>query len=303
MSDISIPSGGRESLTGAQLHFDRLQQLQRQIDSASGDTSALTPAQREEFVKAAKGFESMFVNMMMKQMREAMLDPKDDDGESLSFGADTLQGFTDLQFADYTVNQGGIGIAQQVYEHLTGGEKLPLSTQHTGVPSPLNVPQRTTAGAAETVQQTAATAPVRGNLIQRVLGRLEPYQDIISRAAQTYGVPESLIKGVITAESAGNPAAQSGAGAKGLMQLMDGTARDLGVRNSFDPEQNIMGGTRYISQMLAMFGGDEQTALAAYNAGPGNVRKYNGIPPFSETQAYVRNVMRYMNHYRQLETA
>lgn len=298
MSDISFP-GGNESLTGTQLHFSRLEELQRRVGSAHGESSALTPAQRAEFTKAAKGFESMFINMMMQQMRESMLDTENKDEESLSFGADTLQGFTDLQFADYAVNQGGLGIAQQVYEYLTHGEKLPLSTQHTGVPSPLNVPQQTATPRAE----AAAVQAPRGNFMQRVADRMQPYQDIITRAAQAYGVPESLIKGIITAESAGNPNAQSGAGAKGLMQLMDGTARDMGVQNPFDPEQNIMGGTRYIQKMLSMFDGNERVALAAYNAGPGNVKKYDGIPPFSETQAYVRNVMRYTDQYRGSDTA
>lgn len=299
MSDISFP-GGNESLTGTQLHFSRLEELQRRVGSATGDASTLTPAQREEFAKAAQGFESMFINMMMKQMRESMLDPKDKEEESLSFGADTLEGFTDLQFADYAVKQGGLGLAQQVYKYLTNGEQLPMTTQHTGVPSPLTAPQKT--GATDAAAQTQQTAP-RGNFMQRVADRMQPYQDIITRASQTYDVPESLIKGIITAESAGNPNAQSGAGAKGLMQLMDGTARDMGVKNPFDPEQNIMGGTRYIQKMLSMFDGDESVALAAYNAGPGNVQKYDGIPPFSETQAYVRNVTRYTEQYRASDTA
>ena len=301
MSDISFP-GGNESLTGTQLHFSRLEELQRRVGSATGDNSTLTPAQREEFAKAAQGFESMFINMMMKQMRESMLDPKDKEEESLSFGADTLEGFTDLQFADYAVKQGGLGLAQQVYTYLTGGEKLPMTTQHTGVTSPLTAPQKAEAGATDAAAQTQQTAP-RGNFMQRVADRLQPYQEIITRASQTYDVPESLIKGIITAESAGNPNAQSGAGAKGLMQLMDGTARDMGVKNPFDPEQNIMGGTRYIQKMLSMFDGNESVALAAYNAGPGNVQKYDGIPPFSETQAYVRNVTRYTDQYRASDTA
>lgn len=301
MSDISFP-GGNESLTGTQLHFSRLEELQRRVGSATGDNSTLTPAQREEFAKAAQGFESMFINMMMKQMRESMLDPKDKEEESLSFGADTLEGFTDLQFADYAVKQGGLGLAQQVYTYLTGGEKLPMTTQHTGVTSPLRAPQKAETGATEAAAQTQQTAP-RGNFMQRVADRLQPYQEIITRASQTYDVPESLIKGIITAESAGNPNAQSGAGAKGLMQLMDGTARDMGVKNPFDPEQNIMGGTRYIQKMLSMFNGNESVALAAYNAGPGNVQKYDGIPPFSETQAYVRNVTRYTDQYRASDTA
>lgn len=116
------------------------------------------------------------------------------------------------------------------------------------------------------------------------------YANEINRAANTYGVDPHLIAAIIRHESNFNPRAVSHAGARGLMQLMPGTARGLGVSNSFDPLQNIMGGTKYIAQQLKAFGGDIEKALAAYNAGPGNVRKYGGIPPFRETQNYVRNV-------------
>jgi soluble lytic murein transglycosylase-like protein len=96
---------------------------------------------------------------------------------------------------------------------------------------------------------------------------------------------------MIAQESAGNPHAVSRAGAKGLMQLMDGTARDMGARNVFDPRDNVLSGTRYMRQLLDRFDGNVQLALAGYNAGPSAVERHKGIPPYSETQNYVQRVL------------
>jgi len=127
-------------------------------------------------------------------------------------------------------------------------------------------------------------------------GRLSQYDDIINDASNTYGVDKNLIKSVILTESAANEKAVSNAKAKGLMQLVDSTASDMGVNNVWNPKENIFGGTKYLSEMLRKYNGNVNLALASYNAGPENVEKYGGVPPFEETQNYIKRVIGYFNH-------
>ncbi|MGZ6124307.1 MAG: lytic transglycosylase domain-containing protein [Myxococcales bacterium] len=122
--------------------------------------------------------------------------------------------------------------------------------------------------------------------------------DEIDKAAAFYNVPAELVRAVIWAESAGDATAVSRTGALGLMQLMPQTAGDMYVQDPVDPAQNIMGGTRYLRWLANQFGGDMLLTLAAYNAGPEAVRKYNGVPPFEETRTYCKKVMAY---YKQLK--
>lgn len=118
----------------------------------------------------------------------------------------------------------------------------------------------------------------------------EAYDDIIQEAAEKYDLDANLIHAVMQAESAFHPYAVSRAGAEGLMQLMPEVSDELGVTDAFDPRENIMGGVRYLKRLLTFYKGDLDLALASYNAGPGNVERYGGIPPFRETKNYVRTI-------------
>ncbi len=116
------------------------------------------------------------------------------------------------------------------------------------------------------------------------------YDTLVEKYAAQNGLAPSLVKAVIKTESDGNPRCVSGAGAMGLMQLMPENVKEAGIADPFDPEQNIAAGTKQLAGMLSLYHGDLDLALAGYNAGPGNVRKYGGVPPFTETRHYIQRV-------------
>jgi soluble lytic murein transglycosylase-like protein len=164
----------------------------------------------------------------------------------------------------------------------------PVAESTTGFAAQLQAARTTGAPTATTA--TAATAASAG-------ATPTAFDAQIDAAATRYGLDPALLKGLIRQESGFDPNARSGAGAVGLTQLMPGTAASLGV-DPADPAQAIDGGARYLKQQLDRFGGDPAKALAAYNAGPGAVAKFGGIPPYGETQNYVKSVLAFADQYR-----
>lgn len=127
---------------------------------------------------------------------------------------------------------------------------------------------------------------------------IDENHDAIDKASKKYGIDSSLIKAVIRAESAFNSRATSKKGAQGLMQLMPYTAEYLSVEDAYEPEENIFGGAKYLSMLMERFKNNTELVLAAYNAGPENVEKYKGVPPFEETKNFIKKVMTYYNQYK-----
>ena len=173
---------------------------------------------------------------------------------------------------------------------------IATSNQSPAAPASTNFQQQlmqaTAAGPGVGATQGAAATGATG-----ASGGPGPFKAEIDAAAAKYGLDPALLRGLIRAESNFNPNAGSPAGARGLTQLMPGTAAALGV-NPAIPAQAIDGGAKYLRQQLDKFGGDPAKALAAYNAGPGAVQRYGGVPPFAETQNYVRKVLAYAAEYR-----
>lgn len=147
--------------------------------------------------------------------------------------------------------------------------------------------------------QAASTAPSTAG----AQASTSSYDPLIQQAALRNGVDPAILHGLIQQESGFDPSSTSSAGAMGLTQLMPGTASSLGVANPLDPAESIEGGARYLKQMLDNFGGNVSDALAAYNAGPGAVSKYGGVPPYAETQSYVTKVLGYAEVFRASEPA
>jgi len=246
------------------------------IDPSKADKNK--KADLKQLRKACADFESIFISKLLSNMRKTV-------GESSLFGngmgADIYQSLFDVKLAEKIAENGGFGIGAILYKEFAGMEAQndnELKTEATSI-------KKIIKNTADKLSQLP------------VFERIKHFHDVIKSASEKFNVPLDLIYGVIAQESAGNPKVVSKAGAKGLMQLMDSTAVDLGVNNSFNPEENIHGGVRYLREQLDKYNGDLELALAAYNAGPSNVEKYGGVPPFKETQNYIKKVRNYADMY------
>ncbi len=225
--------------------------------------------------KSCADFESLFISKLLSSMRSTV-------GESTLFGdgmgAGIYQSMFDSKIAEKIAEKGGFGIAAILYKQMTGKEM-----ENSLEMEPVSIKKLVNNWSSKANSST--------------FERVANFHSEIKAAAEKYNVPLPLVYGVIAQESAGNPQVVSRAGAKGLMQLMDSTAKYLGVHNSFNPAENINGGVKYLREQLDQFNGDTELALAAYNAGPANVEKYGGIPPFKETQNYIKQVLKYADIY------
>lgn len=260
-----------------------------QTHSLSHNNSTPPPSIGTERIRqVAEEFEAMFASMMVRAMRKTVAD-----GGLFekNLGEKVYTEMLDDEYAKRLAGNGSLGLADLIVKEierrnpdlaaLKGLQRQPWEIDNGMVP-------------------TRAPREVNARALHN---RIKQWNELIENVAGEFDLDPNLVRAVMAQESAGNPHAVSTAGAKGLMQLIDSTAKDMGVSRVFDPEQNIRGGVKYLRMLLDRFEGNQPLALAAYNAGPSAVDKYRGIPPYRETQNYVSRVTILKNRFdRMAET-
>lgn len=239
--------------------------------------SAYTP---QQIKKVAQEFEALFSSMMLRAMRKTV-------GENplipMSMGEKVYTEMLDDEYATLLSNHSSFGLSDLIFKELQGKQNGQ---------SPINQLRNLRSKDLPLMDNSFVSSDYQFKTQSSDgLSRARKWDFLVSDAAEKYGVDKDLVFAIIARESAGNPYAISRAGAKGLMQLMDSTAAEMGVNQPFNPRQNIDGGVKYFRKMLDQFDGDVKLALASYNAGPAAVKKYNGIPPYPETVNYVDAVL------------
>lgn len=264
--------------------------------------------EKQRLRKATNEFESLFMYEMLKTMRKTI--PKNASSENAPFsndlGKDTFMQMFDMELAR-KMSSGDAGsisailynslekVIEEQYRSNQPGVKIESLSQKSQKPIELNRHRMSIPLLRSQVisvdhkrkESLPSGRSLKGHTDDRILSQFGRY---IDKAARQTSLDSALIYAVIKAESNGNPHAVSSAGAKGLMQLADSTVRDYRVTRVFDPDENILAGSTYLKHLLDRFG-DLRLALAAYNAGPQNVERYNGVPPFRETEAYIDKVI------------
>lgn len=238
--------------------------------------------------QVSKDFEAMFLSFMLKSLMKISDEEKSLFGGD-NFGADILDSIFLFEISRHIAKNGKFGIAELVSKQLESKELKSESKRELNK----NV------GGEKVIQKRKINTGYGKPMIERI----NRFDEIIKKASSEFDVPEELIKAIIAVESSGDVFAMSPKGAKGLMQLVDSTAQFVGVKNVWHPVENIYGGVKYLRYLLDKFNGDLKLALAGYNAGPENVLKFGGIPPFPETIEYVSKVVRYMKLFQKNKNA
>jgi Rod binding domain-containing protein len=280
------------------------------LEHLKGRSGATLEQEQARLKKATQEFEAFFRYQMMKAMRKTVPENPLTEGLPMnsSQGKETFLELMDMEISK--AGSGGPGSISDIlyrstarlleakYNDKNGADSAsapaklhPVTVKRVPIqikPEPIKLPENETP--AIPLESKPDIAPLRPRIISPHESIMRKYGDLIDAAAAETRLDSALIASVIHAESSGNPNAESTAGAKGLMQLADSTAGDYGVTDAFDPEQNIKGGSRFLKALMERYQ-DVKLALAAYNAGPRNVDKYGGLPPFKETHNYVNKVI------------
>jgi Rod binding domain-containing protein len=280
------------------------------LEHLKGRSGATLEQEQARLKKATREFEAFFRYQMMKAMRKTVPENPLTEGLPMnsSQGKETFLDLMDMEISK--AGSGGPGSISDILYRSTArlleakyngknaadsasapAQLHPVTVKRVPIQiksQPIKLPENETP--AIRLESKPDIAPLRPRIRSPHESIMRKYGDLIDAAAAETRLDSALIASVIHAESSGNPNAESIAGAKGLMQLADSTAGDYGVTDAFDPEQNIKGGSRFLKALMERYQ-DVKLALAAYNAGPRNVDKYGGLPPFKETHNYVNKVI------------
>lgn len=246
--------------------------------------------------KSCQDFEAILTGYMLKSMRKATVE-----GGFINknMGERVFSEMLDDEYSKMISGTGKMGLADLLYKQLAG-----KSEETSGVDEAIRKYQNKNMHHYAPVKSLITDEVTNNKAVEgrnlEIAKKITKYNGLINVAARENRLDPNLIRAMIAQESAGNKDAVSSAGAKGLMQLMDSTASDIGVTDVFNPKENITAGSYYLRKMMDRYSQDVELALASYNAGPGAVDQYKGIPPYEETQKYVKSVLEYHQMFKNL---